>query len=44
MERNLSWSMKNFHELCGSCFCKKINKKIVGERRDEVRRKRFEAS
>jgi hypothetical protein len=35
--------MITFHELCGSCFYKKISMKIVGERRDDVRRKIFEA-
>ncbi len=31
MERNLYSSMKTLHELCESCFCKEIGKKIVGE-------------
>jgi hypothetical protein len=35
--------MKTLHELCGSCFCKEINRKIAREQRDEVRRKIFEA-
>jgi hypothetical protein len=35
--------MKTFHELCGSRFYKEIGKKIVRERKDEIRRRIFEA-
>ncbi len=42
MEYNLSYSIKTLHEFCGSGFYKEISKKIVGERRDEVRRRIFE--
>jgi hypothetical protein len=34
--------MKTLHELCGSPFYKEIGMKIVGEQRDEVRRRIFE--
>ncbi len=42
MERNLSNSMKTFHEFHESRFCKEIGRKIVGEQRDEVKRSIFE--
>jgi hypothetical protein len=35
MERNFGCSMKIFHELCESWFCKGIGKMIFGEQRDE---------
>jgi len=42
MERNPNCLMKNFHELCESWFYKEINRKIFGERRDEVMRSIFD--
>jgi len=44
MEHNPSCSMKTFHELCESWFCKEIGRKISGEQRDEVMRNIFDAS
>jgi len=43
MEHNLSFSMTALHELCGSGLYKEIGMKIVGKRRDEVRKRIFEA-
>jgi hypothetical protein len=43
MEHNLGYLMKTFHELCRSCFCKEIGKRILGKRRDEVMRSIFDA-
>jgi hypothetical protein len=42
MEHNFNSSIKTFHELCESRFCKEIGKKIYGERKDEVRRSIFD--
>jgi hypothetical protein len=36
--------MTTFHELCASGFYKKIGRKIARKRRDEVRKRIFEAS
>jgi hypothetical protein len=35
--------MKTLHELCGSCFCKEIGRRISGKRKDEVMKKIFDA-
>ncbi len=42
MERNFSYLMKTFHELCGSCFCKEIGRRILGKQGDEVMRNIFD--
>jgi len=44
MQCNPNCSMKTFHELCESQFCKEIGKNIFGERRDEVMRSIFYVS
>jgi len=35
--------MKTLHELCGSGFCKKIGKMVLGKRGDELMGKIFDA-
>jgi hypothetical protein len=44
MECNLGYSMKTFHVLCESRFCKGIGRKIFGDKMDEDWRNIFDAN